>query len=112
MPIGAPSQLPEPKSGWTLAPRPMLRTSCAEAGSTGIRSTRWFQGLSFGNTGHLRAPRSGCADASATVTIVASAAPNASSRFEGIAALGPGLWQPAGVDGLEVAALHAPERVQ
>src|SRR5918997_1774349 len=52
MPIGAPSQRPEPKSACTLSPAPIERTIASELGCTGRRSTRRFQWLSAGKTGH------------------------------------------------------------
>src|SRR5215207_5364783 len=51
MPIGAPSYRPEPKSACMCAPVPIQRTMASEFGCTGSRSTRWFHGLSAGNTG-------------------------------------------------------------
>ena len=51
MPIGPPSQSPEPKSACTLWSRPMLRTSASELRATGSWSTRWFQWLSGGKSG-------------------------------------------------------------
>ena len=51
IPIGAPSQSPEPKSAWTLPFAPIERTISSEFAATGSVSTRWFHGLDFGNTG-------------------------------------------------------------
>src|SRR5262249_25722582 len=51
MPIGAPFQRPEPKSGCRAVSAPIESTIAAEFLATGSRSTRWFHGLSFGNTG-------------------------------------------------------------
>ena len=46
----------------------------AEFLATGSRSTRWFQGLSAGNTGQAKAPGSGRADPSDGSTIAAASA--------------------------------------
>ena len=46
----------------------------AEFLATGSRSTRWFHGLSAGNTGQFRAPGSGRADTSAGTATAAIAA--------------------------------------
>src|SRR5262245_51596634 len=51
IPIGAPSQSPEPKSAWTLPPAPIERTISSEYAATGNESTRWFHGFDFGKTG-------------------------------------------------------------
>src|SRR2546426_1420329 len=51
MPVGLPSQRPEPKSAWTGASRPIERIIAAEFGATGSLSTRWFQGFAAGKTG-------------------------------------------------------------
>src|SRR3954452_4979331 len=40
MPIGLPSQRPEPKSAWKWSPRPIERTIAPELAATGRRSTR------------------------------------------------------------------------
>ena len=42
IPIGPPSQRPEPKSGWIVPSRPIERTIAAESGATGSASTRWL----------------------------------------------------------------------
>ena len=54
-----------PKSACTGAASPMLRTSRAESLATGSPSTRWFHGLSRGNTVHAGAPFGGWPPASA-----------------------------------------------
>src|SRR5262245_47287122 len=51
IPIGPPSQSPEPKSACTLPFAPIERTISFEFAATGSVSTRWFQGLDFGKTG-------------------------------------------------------------
>src|SRR3954447_6243299 len=51
IPIGAPSQSPEPKSAWTLPFAPIERTTSSELAATGNVSTRWFQAFDFGKTG-------------------------------------------------------------
>ena len=51
IPIGAPSQSPEPKSACTLPFAPIERTISSELPATGSESTRWFQGFDFGKTG-------------------------------------------------------------
>src|ERR687893_3112982 len=51
MPIGAPSQRPEPKSACIVSLAPIERTIASERGCTGSRSTRRFQWLSAGKTG-------------------------------------------------------------
>ena len=51
IPIGAPSQRPEPKSAWTLPLAPIERTISSELAATGSVSTLWFHGLDFGKTG-------------------------------------------------------------
>src|SRR6476619_1758298 len=52
IPIGAPSQSPEPKSAWTLPFAPIERTISSELAATGSVSTRWFHAFDFGKTGH------------------------------------------------------------
>ena len=66
IPIGPPSQSPEPKSAWTLSPAPIAATIAAELGATGSLSTRWFQGLVAGKTGQAGACGSRAAEATAT----------------------------------------------
>ena len=51
IPIGAPSQSPEPKSGWRPVPAPIDPMIAAESGATGRRSTRRFHGFEAGKTG-------------------------------------------------------------
>src|SRR5215217_7344415 len=51
IPIGAPSQSPEPKSACTLPFAPIERTISSELAATGNASTRWFQAFDFGKTG-------------------------------------------------------------
>src|SRR5579862_6411939 len=51
MPIGPPSQVPEPKSACTGAFKPIEAISWAEFAATGSLSTRWFHGLFAGKTG-------------------------------------------------------------
>lgn len=59
MPIGRPSQRPEPKSAWTFPPAPIDPTIADEFPATGRRSTRLFQTLEAGKTVHWGAPGSG-----------------------------------------------------
>ncbi len=47
-----PSQSPEPKSACTGDPSPIDAINAAESGATGSVSTRWFQTLVAGKTGH------------------------------------------------------------
>src|SRR5581483_3447988 len=51
MPIGCPSQRPEPKSACRPVSRPIEAISCAEFAATGSLSTRWFHGFDAGKTG-------------------------------------------------------------
>src|SRR6266540_2601212 len=51
IPIGAPSQRPEPKSACRPVPAPIEEMISAELPATGSVSTRWFQGFVFGKTG-------------------------------------------------------------
>src|SRR4026207_1665764 len=51
IPIGAPSQSPEPKSAGPLPFAPIERTISSEFAATGSVSTRWFHGLDLGKTG-------------------------------------------------------------
>src|SRR4051794_19761300 len=51
MPIGRPSQRPEPKSACTPSSSPIERTMASESGATGSASTRWFVEKSAGNRG-------------------------------------------------------------
>src|SRR5436190_7945751 len=50
IPIGAPSQSPEPKSACTLSLAPIERTISSEFAAAGRESTRWFHGFDFGKT--------------------------------------------------------------
>ena len=43
MPIGPPSQSPEPKSACMWSSRPIEATRRSESGATGSRSTRWLK---------------------------------------------------------------------
>ena len=58
IPIGPPSQRPEPKSACMWSSTPIAATTRSEFGATGSLSTRWFQGLEAGKTGHAGAPGS------------------------------------------------------
>ena len=58
IPIGLPSQSPEPKSAWTWSSSPIERTIASESAATGSRSTRWFQGCPRERPGR-RARRAG-----------------------------------------------------
>src|SRR5438093_1091693 len=51
IPIGAPSQSPEPRSAWTLPFAPIEPTISSEFAATGSVSTRWFHAFDFGKTG-------------------------------------------------------------
>src|SRR5215471_5146799 len=51
MPIGCPSQRPEPKSACTGESRPIAAIISAEFGATGSLSTRSFHGFEAGKTG-------------------------------------------------------------
>src|SRR4029453_14256746 len=51
IPIGEPSQSPEPKSACTLPLAPIERTISSEFAAAGSESTRWFHGFDFGKTG-------------------------------------------------------------
>jgi hypothetical protein len=55
IPIGPPSQSPEPKSACMWSPTPIERTIASESAATGSLSTRWFQALVTGKTGHFGA---------------------------------------------------------
>src|SRR5689334_20436611 len=55
MPIGPPSQVPEPKSACTAADAPMLATRVAELASTGSRDTSACHTLSAGKIGQVPA---------------------------------------------------------
>src|SRR6185295_4624207 len=50
IPIGPPSQVPEPKSAWSPVSSPIERISVAEFGASGSLSTRRFQGFERGKT--------------------------------------------------------------
>ncbi len=68
IPIGPPSQSPEPKSACMWSSSPIEATSRSESGATGSLSTRWFQGLAAGNTGQAGACASRGAEAEAAPT--------------------------------------------
>ena len=59
IPIGPPSQSPEPKSACIVFVGPIAATVAADPAATGSASTRRFQALSAGNTGHDFAVGSG-----------------------------------------------------
>src|SRR3954465_11285925 len=61
IPIGPPSHVPEPKSGWSGAPRPIALIIAAEFFATGSVSTRAFHGLSAGKIAQPGAVGSGVA---------------------------------------------------
>jgi hypothetical protein len=48
IPIGAPSQSPEPKSGWSVSSGPIDPMIASELAATGRRSTRLFHTFDFG----------------------------------------------------------------
>ena len=56
IPIGEPSQRPEPKSACRPVSAPIEAMTAAELAATGSLSTRRFQGLVFGKTVHFGAP--------------------------------------------------------
>jgi hypothetical protein len=68
MPIGPPSQRPDPKSGWSPVERPIDAMIRSESAATGSVSTRWFHALLAGKTGHFGAPGTRSAAAEATQT--------------------------------------------
>ncbi len=74
-----PSHNPEPKSACTWESIPIDATIAAEFDATGSASTRWFQTLVAGKTGHP--PIVGGADAAEPVASVATAAPRAARAF-------------------------------
>ena len=51
MPIGPPSQRPDPKSAFSAPSTPIERTIAAESGATGSVSTRWFVDQQDGKSG-------------------------------------------------------------
>src|SRR5436305_14680319 len=51
IPIGAPSQRPEPKSAWRPVEVPIEAMIAAESAATGSRSTRRFHGFEAGKAG-------------------------------------------------------------
>ena len=55
IPIGEPSQRPEPKSACRPVSTPIEAMTAAELRATGSLSTRRFQGLVFGKTVHFGA---------------------------------------------------------
>ena len=59
IPIGPPSHFPEPKSGWSGAPRPIALIIAAEFFATGSVSTGVFHGLSAGKIAQFGAFGSG-----------------------------------------------------
>ena len=68
IPIGPPSQRPEPKSACMWSPAPIAATIRSESGATGSLSTRWFQAFVAGKTGHAAAPGSRDAEAAPTAS--------------------------------------------
>ena len=75
IPIGAPSQVPEPKSGCRPPASPIDRITARELGATGSRSTLLFQALSGGKTGHRGAVGSGAADENVAANAAVAAEP-------------------------------------
>src|SRR5215217_9302577 len=65
MPIGPPSQVPEPKSARIPAPGPIADRYAPERGCTGSRDTSACQTLSAGNSGHPEAASDGAPAAGA-----------------------------------------------
>ena len=86
MPIGPPSQRPEPKSAWRFRPAPIDPTIADELPATGSASTRLFQTLEAGKTGHCGAPGSGYAAADPAVTASASVVTRAARRMQRVSA--------------------------
>jgi hypothetical protein len=65
-PMGFPSHVPEPKSGWTAEFGPIVLTQAPDNAATGNWSTGVFQMLSAGST--LQVPIEGaCAEAETAV---------------------------------------------
>src|SRR5829696_636763 len=87
MPIGPPSQVPEPKSAWRPAPGPIAARYAPERGCTGSRDTSACQTLSAGNSGHPEAASDGAASDGAPVagtpTARVSAATTTRKRMAG-----------------------------
>ena len=81
MPIGPPSQRPEPKSAWTWRFAPMALTIRFELLRMGNLSTRLFQTLSAGKIAQSGAPGSGSAEAGAARARAVSAAPHPRPSF-------------------------------
>ena len=67
IPIGAPSQSPEPKSACMLPPAPIAPTIAAESLATGSESTRSFHGLDAGKIPHFGAAAR-CGEAAAAAS--------------------------------------------
>src|SRR5438105_7663333 len=83
MPIGCPSQSPEPKSACTGASSPIERIIAAEFGATGSLSTRWFHGFEAGKTGQPAISGEAPGAASNTV-LLASRRPTRTRNLERI----------------------------
>src|SRR5438552_10296831 len=84
IPIGPPSQVPEPKSAWRPVSRPIERISVAEFAATGNLSTRRFQGLERGKTEQRGALGSRSA----------AAEPDRAATRSAVAKTGPALIRP------------------
>ena len=77
IPIGPPSQRPEPKSACMWSSAPIAATIRSDSAATGSLSTRWFQGLEAGKTGQAGACGSLAAEATATPSASTPAARSA-----------------------------------
>src|SRR5579862_1537640 len=101
IPIGPPSQRPEPKSGCKPVVSPIDWISCAEFAATGSVSTRSFHGFVAGNIGHFGADGTLSACAVEPPRSIAPAA-SAIRRFMGASCPSPRrVESPYGVDGIE-----------
>ena len=84
IPIGPPSQNPEPKSACMVFAGPIVATVAAEPAATGSASTRRFQGLLAGKTLHAFAPGIGLARAARRGDGGGDAAMTAVARGSGV----------------------------
>src|SRR5690242_18267430 len=98
IPIGPPSHVPEPKSGWRVFTGPIEAIRVSEPAATGSASTRRFHALSAGKTGQPASVGPGGAAAgavparaAATTTAAATApASRPSARRPDLGLLRPG----------------------
>src|SRR3954447_17721936 len=80
MPIGPPSQRPEPKSACSPRSRPIEEMTASEFAATGSASTRWFHGFDAGKTEHFGAPGSGAAEDTPARTASSEASASGTAR--------------------------------